>query len=121
MSNNGFEYYESLGYEDRVKLKGEYSSRIEDKEVYEEGFYKWLDSKIPTYKVTDCLCASCGTTLQDQSNGYCKNGHDDWYEGVNEVYRPTIDKVRELADSKGYKLTEIDGLLEDNNSWEGLN
>lgn len=41
MGNKGFKYYESLEYEDRVKLKEEYSSF--NKEVYEEDFYKWLE------------------------------------------------------------------------------
>lgn len=33
----------------------------------------------------NAVCATCGTTDEDNENGFCKNGHDDWLELIDDA------------------------------------
>lgn len=49
------------------------------------------------------LCITCGTTLEDEENGICVNGHDDWLEPRDFETKDKLDKVGSYESSQNAK------------------
>lgn len=43
-----------------------------------------------TYSPADAICLVCGTAKEDKKSGLCINGHDDWLENQDDMYRFNI-------------------------------
>lgn len=38
----------------------------------------------------NAICLECGTTKQNEKTAYCINGHDNWLENNDDIYRFNI-------------------------------